>query len=153
LTIIAIDPGKSGGIAYALDGREIHSRSMPDTPGDILDFIRTIKAINGPEIECYMESCVKYAGKAQSGSASIVYGRNYGFLEGVIQALGIRLHSVSPQKWIKALGLGTRGGSTNTQWKNKLKAEAQRLFPSEKVTLKTADALLILEYAKQKGTK
>lgn len=153
MTIIAIDPGKSGGIAYALDGREIHSRSMPDTPGDILDFIRTIKAIHGPEIECYMEACVKYAGKAQSGSASIVYGRNYGFLEGIIQALGIRLHFVSPQKWIKALGLGTRGQSTNTQWKNKLKAEAQRLFPSEKVTLKTADALLILEYAKQKGTK
>ena len=153
MTIIAIDPGKSGGIAYALDGREIHSRSMPDTSGDILDFIRTIKAIHGPEIECYMESCVRYAGKAQSGSASIVYGRNYGFLEGIIQALGIRLHFVSPQKWIKALGLGTRGQSTNTQWKNKLKAEAQRLFPSEKVTLKTADALLILEYAKQKGTK
>ncbi len=152
MTIIAIDPGKSGGIAYALDGREIHSRSMPDTPGDILDFLRTVKAIHGPEIECYMEGCIKYAGKAQSGSSSIVYGRNYGFLEGVIQALGIRLHSVSPQKWIKALGLGTRGQSTNTQWKNKLKAEAQRLFPSEKVTLKTADALLILEYAKQKGT-
>lgn len=150
-SIIAIDPGKSGGIAYRLAGGEMHCRSMPDTPGDILDFLRTVKAINGPAIECYMESCVKYAGKAQSGSASIVYGRNYGFIEGVVQALGLRLHFVSPQKWIKALGLGTRGGSTNTQWKNKLKAEAQRLFPSEKVTLKTADALLILEYANERN--
>jgi len=34
------------------------------------------------------------------------------------------------------------------QWKNKLKAEAQRLYPDIKVTLKTADALLILEATK-----
>lgn len=39
-----------------------------------------------------------------------------------------------------------------TAWKNKLKAEAQRLFPSIKVTLKTADALLIYEYAKKEST-
>ena len=39
-------------------------------------------------------------------------------------------------------------GETPTQWKNKLKAEAQRLFPDIRVTLKTADALLILEATK-----
>jgi hypothetical protein len=33
------------------------------------------------------------------------------------------------------------------EWKRKLKEEAQRLFPNMDVTLKTADALLILEYA------
>jgi len=32
-------------------------------------------------------------------------------------------------------------------WKNKLKAMAQRLFPGARVTLDTADALLLLEYA------
>ena len=124
---------------------------MPETPGDILETLRTIKAISGPSIECYLESCVKYAGKEQSGSAAFVYGRNYGFFEGVIQTLGIKLHLVRPQEWQKVLKLGKRNGATTTVWKNKLKAQAQRLFPTEKVTLKTADALLILEYALKGG--
>ena len=124
---------------------------MPETPGDILETLRTIKAISGPSIECYLESCVKYAGKEQSGSAAIVYGRNYGFIEGVIQTLGSKLHLVRPQEWQKVLKLGKRNGATTTVWKNKLKAQAQRLFPTEKVTLKTADALLILEYALKGG--
>ena len=152
MSTIAIDPGKSGGIAYVLEDGEIHSLSMPQTPGDILETLRTIKAFSGPRIECYLESCVKYAGKEQSGSAAIVYGRNYGFIEGVIQTLGIKLNLVRPQEWQKVLKLGRRNGATTTEWKNKLKAHAQRLFPAEKVTLKTADALLILEYALKGGT-
>ena len=36
-----------------------------------------------------------------------------------------------------------------TAWKNKLKAEAQRRFPDLRVTLKTCDALLILEVARK----
>ena len=149
---IAIDPGKSGGIAYSLDDGECHSLSMPQTPGDILETLRTIKAISGPSIECYLEACIKYAGKEQSGSAAIVYGRNYGFIEGGIQTLGIKLHLVRPQEWQKVLKLGKRKGANTTVWKNKLKAHAKSLFPTEKVTLKTADALLILEYALKGGT-
>jgi hypothetical protein len=74
-----------------------------------------------------MESLVKYVGNNQAGSAAIVYGQNYGFVEGAVQALGIRLKFVRPQQWMKALGLGTRGDKSKTVWKNKLKAEAQRL--------------------------
>jgi len=36
-----------------------------------------------------------------------------------------------------------------TQWKCKLRAQAQRLYPGIKVTLSTADALLLLEFALQ----
>ena len=154
MTIIAIDPGKDGGIAYSLKDGECHAVGMPPTPGDILDTLRNIRAVNGPRVECYLEALVKYIpGNKQSGSSSIVYGRNYGFIEGVAQTLGIKLHSVRPQEWMKGLGLGTKGKATKTEWKNKLKAAAQRLFPSEEVTLKTADALLILEYAIKGGKK
>ena len=125
---------------------------MPATPGDILDTLRNIRAITGPSVECYMEALVKYIpGNQQSGSSSIVYGRNYGFIEGVVQTLGIKLHSVRPQVWMKSLGLGTKGKMSNTEWKNKLKSEAQRLYPAEDVTLGTADALLILEFATVRG--
>jgi|TARA_R110000851_G_scaffold221107_1_gene373893 hypothetical protein len=149
LSTIAIDPGKNGGIAYSLEHGETHCVRMPPTPGDILDTLRNIRAITGPSVECYMEALVKYIpGNKQSGSSSIVYGRNYGFIEGVIQTLGIKLHSVRPQVWMKSMGLGTKGKMSKTEWKNKLKAEAQRLFPTEEVTLDTADALLILEYSR-----
>ena len=63
-------------------------------------------------------------------------------------ALGYRVNRVTPQKWIKYHGLGVRGQLTNTQWKNKLKARAQDLFPQIKVTLALADALLIMDYAR-----
>ena len=65
--------------------------------------------------------------------------------------MGIKLHSVRPQVWMKSLGLGTKGNMSNTEWKNKLKAAAQRLYPAEDVTLGTADALLILEFATVRG--
>ena len=76
------------------------------------------------------------------------FGRNFGFLLGTLAGLYIRTELITPQKWQKALGLGTSKGMKPTEWKNKLKAEAPRLFPDIKVTLKTADALLILEATK-----
>lgn len=41
-----------------------------------------------------------------------------------------------------------KNAALSRDWKNKLKAEAQRRFPNCNVTLKTADALLILETAR-----
>jgi hypothetical protein len=60
-------------------------------------------------------------------------------------ALSYRLVFVRPQEWQRELGLGTKKGRTDRDWKNHLKAEAQRLFPTQDVTLRTADALLILD--------
>ena len=57
-----------------------------------------------------------------------------------------------PQDWQKGFGLGTASACASKRiWKNKLKAEAQRRFPHLNVTLKTADALLILEHSISEG--
>jgi len=62
----------------------------------------------------------------------------------------VRVELVRPQKWQKALGLGSASGcASKTEWKNKLKAAAQRLYPHLKPTLATADALLILDFARR----
>ena len=45
----------------------------------------------------------------------------------------------------KHIGVGTRGGMSKTEWKNKLKSEAQRRYPDQTVTLATADGLLIMD--------
>ena len=109
-------------------------------------------AKSGAETVCVMEATVGYVGKAQPCSRSYTFGENAGFLKGVLQTLGIRLVLVRPQEWQKAFGLGTASSCASKNiWKNKLKAEAQRRFPHLRVTHKTADSLLILEYALMKG--
>ena len=153
-TIIAIDPGLSGGIAVSVFG-VAGCRRMPATGGYLVALLRGIKAASdksGVETICVMEATSGYAGRPQPGCYAYRFGENAGFLKGVIQTLGMRLELVRPQDWQKDFGLGTASACASERiWKNKLKAEAQRRFPHLKVTLKTADALLILEYALAKG--
>jgi hypothetical protein len=147
--ILAIDPGASGGMAVSAFGK-ISCHALPPTEGDRLELIRGFKQaadVEQVECECVLEQVGGFAGKRQPGSAMFKFGAGYGFLVGVVQALGIKLELVRPQVWQKAFGLGTAAGcARKSEWKNKLKAEAQRRFPQLPVTLATADALLILEW-------
>ena len=149
--IIAIDPGLSGGVAVNAFGKTV-CHAMPATQGDVLELIRDIKRtadIEGAECECVLEEVSGFAGKAQPGSAMFRFGESYGFIKGAVQALGIKLVLVRPQVWQKSFGLGTAAScASKSEWKNKLKAEAQRRFPQLNVTLKTADALLIIEWVR-----
>ena len=124
---------------------------MSDTQGDLLGLLREIRATvltEGGELVCVLEEVSGFAGKAQPGSAMFRFGEHFGFLKGIIQALEVRLVLVRPQVWQRGFGLGTASAcASKTIWKNKLKAEAQRRFPHLNVTLKTADALLILEHS------
>jgi crossover junction endodeoxyribonuclease RuvC len=154
-TIIAIDPGKSGGIAVA-NRLSTYCEPMPETQGDLIDLLRNIRTneeLEGDEILCVLEQVGGFTGKKQPGSRMFSFGEGYGFIKGVIQALEIPLVMVRPQAWQKVFGLGTAGAcASKTEWKNKLKAEAQRRYPQLKVTLKTADALLILDWAMRDTT-
>lgn len=171
-TTIAIDPGSAGGIAYRLPGQQAQCRSMPESQPDIYFVLERIKQeSNGSPIVCAIEQLPKFIG-GNAGEGSIpgfsiaVMFENYGFCLGVLQALKISCIVVTPQKWQKDLGLGNTGrqrapkgasadekksirlanGKAKRDWKNKLKAEAQRRFPHLAATLKTGDALLILEW-------
>ena len=154
-TIFAIDPGVSGGIAFRAFGKTV-CHPMPDTEGDRLELIRAFKRtaeVEGADCLCVLEEVNGFVGKAQPGSAMFKFGEGYGFLKGVVQALGIRLVLVRPQVWQKVFGLGTASRcASKSEWKNKLKAEAQRRFPDLNVTLQTADALLILDWSLRTAT-
>jgi hypothetical protein len=149
-TIVAIDPGLSGGVAVRWFGKT-DCWPMPEAQGDLLERLREIKnvaGLEGDELVCVLEEVSGFAGKAQPGSAMFRFGEHFGFIKGVVQALEIRLVLVRPQVWQKGFGLGTASAcQKKSEWKNKLKAEAQRRFPHLNVTLKTADALLILEHS------
>ena len=154
-TMVAIDPGLSGGLAVSGPGTGVYCYPMPETQGDLLALVREIRdaaVAEGRELVCVLEEVSGFAGKAQPGSAMFRFGEHFGFIKGIIQALEVRLVLVRPQVWQKGFGLGTASAcGSKTIWKNKLKAETQRRFPHLNVTLKTADALLILEYGLMKG--
>ena len=145
-TLIAIDPGKSGGIAWVTPDGFTNGCPMPDTEGDVLDRLREL-AIYQPT--AYVEEVGGYCGAGQPGSAMFTFGRGFGFILGCLMSMGVSVVLVKPQKWQKHFSLGTsREAGSKADWKRKLKAEAQRRYPTVDVTLKTADALLILDYAK-----
>lgn len=149
-TILAIDPGVSGGIAVSRFG-QTECWPMPETEGDRVALLREVRdaaAVEGCELVCVLEQVGGFVGRGQPGSAMFRFGENFGFIKGVIQTLGIRLVLVRPQLWQKGFGLGTASSCASKNiWKNKLKAEAQRRFPHLNVTHRTADALLILEHS------
>lgn len=146
--IIAIDPGKSGGIAMC-EGERTSCVPMPDTDGDVIDLLRGYTASTSERI-CYIEKVGGYCRSNQRtmGSAMFGFGHGRGVCVGALMAFGWKMIEVTPQAWQKRFSLGTRSAcACDSEWKNKLKAEAQRRFPNMTVTLKTSDALLILDYA------
>ena len=81
-------------------------------------------------------------------SSAFKFGVNYGVCQAALAAAKIPYTTVTPQKWQKAL-FGTRGkGLKGAEKKRFLKAEALKLFPGEKLTLKTCDAALLAWYGK-----
>lgn len=120
---------------------------MPATEGDLLALLR-VKRTEGASV-AYLENIVKYTGRNMPSSAMAVYASSWGCCKGILMALGYSLVLVSPKEWQKKLGLGAATGLSKTEWKNKLKGEAQRIYPDQDVTLATADALLILRAAEK----
>lgn len=151
-TIIAIDPGASGGFAFynpePLMGHWVEV--MPDSLADAAEMLQCLKA-DKDDLVAYLEDIPKFCGPKLPGSSVFVMAENFGAIQGILAALNIRTIMVRPQEWQKGLGVGTRAAcKSKTQWKQKLKAEAQRRFPTLKLINATADAALILDYAMAK---
>jgi hypothetical protein len=141
--ILAIDPGASGGLAFGDNRKPPMLISMPETLHDLIETIRGAACDHA-----FVELVGGYVGKAQPASSAFNFGQNYGQILGVLAALEVPYTLVRPQAWQKSLSLGTSTGMSKTEWKNKLKAKAQQLYPNIKITLSTADACLIWHAAK-----
>ena len=145
--IIAIDPGVSGGIAIGVDSPVLYP--MSETVHDLAELIRCAKDSADYPVEAHVELVGGFIGKNQPGSRMFTFGQSYGQILGILAALQIPVHLVRPQKWQALLGIGNGSGLPKHQWKAKLKAKAQQLYPSLKITLQTADALLLWHLAQQ----
>lgn len=142
-TTIGIDPGKSGGIAWIGDDGTV-VEAMPETLQDLWELIVSISLnaeTGGTGIMAYIEAI--HSSPQMGVVSSFTFGRGLGNLEMALTAAGIPFERVRPQVWQKELACMSKGD------KNITKRKAQELFPSLKVTHKTADALLIAEYGRR----
>lgn len=151
MSFIGIDPGASGGMA-CLEFGVVHCTPMPETEKDIFEWVDDH---NHETAFAVIEQVGGYiAGNKQPGSAMFKFGQSYGALRMALTAAGIPYELVTPQKWQKFLGIpGRKKTESKTQWKNRLKGHAQRLFPKANITLATADAVLLAEYCRRSRTQ
>lgn len=140
MTIIGIDPGTNGGIAWITGGKPCVEK-MPDTLKDLWELLRDIDIASEEYCHAYIEQV--HSSPQMGVKSAFTFGNGFGHLEMALTAAGIPFTRIRPQAWQKELGCLTKGD------KNITKRKAQELFPSLKVTHATADALLIATY----GTK
>jgi hypothetical protein len=139
---IGIDPGTSGGIAVLnLDGAIHYFTPMPETPADILDVL-----MKHDDAICCLERV--WGTPGMGGASMFTFGQNFGTLQMALYAAGVSVDDITPQKWMKMFQLKKAKEESKTQWKNRLKAQAQQFYPNppKKITLAVADALLIATY-------
>lgn len=160
---LGIDPGLSGGmsvLSYSPGPRSVKVwlTPMPSTETDIWDWIAafleegdvfaTIEKVGG-----YVKGAEGAGGSggAANGNAMFKFGSNFGALKMALVAAAVPFEEVVPATWQKAMGVSQRGShEPKAQFKTRIKARAQQLFPGYTITLKTADSLLIAEYGRRK---
>ena len=142
---VGIDPGKSGALCVIEDDF-IKAYPCPDNVQDMaLMFAMAISVNETKTVVAYIE---KVCARPTDGRASIwKFAENYGVWLGIAGAYEVDLKTVAPQRWIKYF-------ETPKLEKNKrkryLRDKARSMYPDlKKVSLKTADAILIATYAKE----
>lgn len=141
MTILAIDPGAGGGLAWVGYDLTVQCQPMPDGMTAQADLIRAIKLAT-PETEVVLEKTGTYQ-PGNSGPSAAKFARHCGHLEAICYCIGIPTEQVAPGVWQKALGALPK---EKPERKRAIKELMARRYPRLEVTLKTADALGILTW-------
>lgn len=154
---LGIDPGASGGIGVVGPEDAALGVPLPATLKDLWDWVSARRPRQGlvGRVFAVIEKNTGYtggkSGRGNPGSTMFKFGVNTGAYLMALTAAGVPFEEVAPMVWQRGLGIPSRKKHENkTQWKNRLKGAAQRLFPGTTITLATADALLIAEYCRRK---
>lgn len=158
-TIIAIDPGASGGIAVYSKGKAV-THKMPKGVAALNQLIQSVQK-DYENIIVFIEKVQAYAAGKGDDAPGKKFGinkmlKNYSELITVITLNGLPYIEAYPVSWQSTLGLSMRRpkhiefSKWKTHRKNTYKAFAQERYPYLKVILSDADALCILEFAKEK---
>lgn len=153
-TIVAIDPGASGGIALYAKGTIKMTAKMPSSTMEMQKTFMYIKSTY-ENVIVYVEKVQAY-GKADDDPGK-KFGinkmlKNYNQLITVIELCGLKYVEVHPVSWQSTLGLRFKNTEKLPQHKfktfrkNKYKDYAENIFPEVKVTMATSDALCIVQF-------
>lgn len=125
--ILAVDPGKTGALAFLSDcGQIVHVYDMPvigsgkgaEVSGSLLAHIIET---HSPE-----RAIVEQVGAmpGQGVSSMFRFGESYGVAKGVIAGCNVPLELVTPAKWMREMGLSGKDKETHRQ-------KAIQLFPAD----------------------
>ena len=148
MTIIGIDPGKSGGVAIWNGGLNIIVK-CPKTVEEMADLIRT--STNSEYIDKNMEAIAYleqvHAMPHDGRSSLFKFGQNFGQWQGILAAYKVQTILVSPQKWMKywKTKFNIEPSKDKQERKRVLKEIASR-YTDKRVTLYNSDAILITLY-------
>lgn len=139
---IAIDPGAKGALAMRCSDGRVVCQGLGETPKDIYDQLAFL-AVRNAEVRVIVEKVGQHMA-GNNATASCKFARHCGHIEMALIALGLPFDEVSPQKWMRGLGVPSK--LDKGARKNLIKDKMQRLHPNIKVTLQNADALAILAW-------
>lgn len=159
---VGIDPGMTGGLAaVSEEGGLLSVIPIPRMNGStgpqdyhaIKDWFASIKKMG--KVEAALERISVRPGEGVK--STLTAGKNWGFLKGMLVAIGARYVEPTPQAWKKALSLPKRSGKERKKGKEDAVVLATQLFPGLCLTPGKkriphdgmADAVLIAEYARR----
>ena len=143
---IGIDPGKSGGLCV-IDEDGIKAYKCPKTALEMATLFGMALG-NDPANNINVTIEQVWARPTNGSRHSFAYGTNYGLWFGIAAVHEIEMNVVSPQKWMRGVEC-PKGMDVNIR-KKWLKSKAKELYPEiPKITLATADAIMIARYAKE----
>ena len=140
---IGIDPGKGGGIAVITD-ETVQLHNCPRTVNDMALLISIcLNDVAVYRTRVFVEKVWAFPTDGRAGS--FTFGENYGQWQGILASHEIKPTLVTPKTWQSHFDI-KKGLKKNVR-KKILKQIAKERCPSaKKITLKTADALLIAIY-------
>jgi len=137
---IGIDPGINGGCAVLNEEGELNVFRCPK---DIKGMAESLYEYQFKNCYAVIEKVHSFPG--QGVVSTFTFGRNFGQWEGILSALDIPYIYVQPKKWMKSFQPLSKEKKIR---KKELKEKAIELHPDTKVTLITADAILLAHYCK-----
>ena len=101
MVYIGVDPGKNGGLAWIKDsGKAEAERLNIET---LASRLRVITGNGSIPSKCYVERV--HSMPKQGVASTFSFGTNYGFILGVLTAVGVNYELVQPSVWKKAMGV------------------------------------------------
>lgn len=152
MTYLGIDPGKLGCVA-ALTDSLVEYQALGSSRAVVSFLVKHSRC----ELACIEEQQPRptyWKGRSSILKSTCQLYGNYWYLIGLLEGLGIPYERLLPRQWQKRFGIekesveGSKGQREHA-WKKQLQSKARHLFPSQKVTLRNCDALLLAECARR----